>query len=212
MEILSHRGMWNTPTEKNKISAFTRSFEHGFGCELDIRDHENKLAISHDIPQGNCLYLEEVLECYQKCNSQATIAINVKADGLQSHLKELLTKYYISNYFVFDMSIPDTLGYLGKDIKTFSRHSEYENNPAFYEKVDGIWLDCFNGEWWTKEELKQHFSQGKTVALVSPELHKRNYQETWDKWRSIFQEFPNNQNQLMLCTDLPQQAQEFFNV
>lgn len=37
--------------------------------------------------------------------------INIKADGLVDGLKSLLEKYAVHNYFVFDMSLPQMLGY-----------------------------------------------------------------------------------------------------
>ena len=49
MYILSHRGFWLSPNEKNLEIAFRRSFEAGFGVETDIRDYQGRLVIAHDI-------------------------------------------------------------------------------------------------------------------------------------------------------------------
>lgn len=38
MKIISHRGFWHNPSEKNTEMAFCRSFELGFGTETDVRD------------------------------------------------------------------------------------------------------------------------------------------------------------------------------
>lgn len=53
-------------------------------------------------------------------------------------LKELLEEYNITNYFVFD-----GLGYLKQNMKAFTRESEYEKVPSFYDEACGIWLDEF---------------------------------------------------------------------
>jgi hypothetical protein len=209
MIFLSHRGLWLTKAEQNTLTAFEHSFQKRFGCELDIRDRHDQLVISHDVPTEDCLLLEEVFQAYKKLNCDRTIAINIKADGLQSRLKELIEKYSISNYFVFDMSVADTLGYAKHQLKYFTRHSEYEPNPPLYEKAAGVWLDCFESDWWTQEDVKTHIKNGKLVALVSPELHKRNYQTVWETWRKLEQDLVTDM--LMLCTDFPEQAQEFFN-
>ncbi len=207
--FLSHRGLWKTQTQQNSLAAFKHSFEQGFGCELDIRTQNGQLVISHDVPMQPCLTLEELFQTYQQLQCNLPIAINIKADGLQQLLKEQIEKYSIINYFVFDMSIPDTLGYQKNKLKYFTRHSEYEPQPAFYEQADGVWLDCFNSDWWTAEDVEKHLQHNKFVVLVSPELHKREYQQAWDTWRTIEREL--NTDKLMLCTDFPQQAQEFFN-
>ena len=207
--FLSHRGLWKTKAEQNSLAAFKHSFEQGFGCELDIRTQNGQLVISHDVPTQSCLTLEELFQTYNTINQNVPIAINIKADGLQQLLKEQIEKYAITNYFVFDMSIPDTLGYQKHQLKYFTRQSEYEPQPIFYDQAEGVWLDCFNSDWWTVEDVEKHLQHNKFVVLVSPELHKREYQQAWETWRTIEREL--NTDKLMLCTDFPQQAQEFFN-
>lgn len=209
MIFLSHRGLWKTKTEQNTLSAFLTSFEKGFGCEIDIRPQNGQLVISHDVPTQLCLTLEELFETYQKLQCNLPIAINIKADGLQTLLQKLIEKYSITNYFAFDMSVADTLGYRKHQLKFFTRQSEYEAIPPLYEDAQGVWLDCFEGDWWKPEDVEPHLQQGKFVALVSPELHQREYHAAWENWRHIEQEF--NTDKLMLCTDYPEKAQEFFN-
>ncbi|MDJ0557324.1 MAG: hypothetical protein QNJ68_23325 [Microcoleaceae cyanobacterium MO_207.B10] len=209
MKFLSHRGVWKTKSEQNTLAAFEKSFMGGFGCELDIRDHEGQLVISHDLTKAPYLLLETVFNCYQTVNCDLPIAINIKADGLQVLLKELIDKYSIRNYFAFDMSVPDTLGYEKNQLKFFTRHSEYEPYPALYEQAEGVWLDCFQSDWWNIKDVEKHLQQDKLIALVSPELHKREYQNVWEIWRKIELEFATDN--LMLCTDFPAAAQEFFN-
>lgn len=209
MKFLSHRGVWKTKSEQNTLAAFEKSFMDGFGCELDIRDCDGQLVISHDLPTAPYLLLEAVFQCYKNVNCDVPIAINIKADGLQVLLKELIDKYAITNYFVFDMSVPDTLGYEKNQLKFFTRHSEYEPYPALYEKAKGVWLDCFESDWWHIKDVEKHLQEGKLIALVSPELHRREYQNVWEIWRQIEREFATEN--LMLCTDFPKQAQEFFN-
>ena len=209
MKFLSHRGFWKTKKEQNTLVAFKKSFMDGFGCELDIRDCEGQLVISHDLPTKPYLLLETVFQNYKNINCDVPIAINIKADGLQILLKELIEKYSITNYFVFDMSVPDTLGYEKNQLKFFTRHSEYEPYPALYEEAEGVWLDFFKSNWWTIKEVEKHLQQEKIIALVSPELHRREYKQIWDTWRKIELEFETDN--LMLCTDYPKEAKEFFN-
>ncbi len=178
-----------------------------FGTETDIRDCNGDLVISHDIPNGRVLRVKDFFEIHSQFDVSLPLALNIKADGLQSSLKKLLQEYNISNYFVFDMSIPDMIIYLKEGFNVFTRQSEYETKPAFYENVEGIWMDCFNKEWRNTEDIQNHFDKGKKVCLVSPELHARNYQSFWQ--RLLNTKLVEN-NCLMICTDYPQKAREFF--
>lgn len=208
MIIISHRGYWKAQEEKNKQVSFHRSFKLGYGTETDIRDYNGQLVISHDIPDENSLKIDDFFKIYNTYSgSNLTLALNIKSDGLQVKLKEKLIEFEIENYFVFDMSVPDTLGYLRNNLITFTRHSEYEPIPAFVEESKGIWLDSFESTWYDEQVLLNHLQRGKDVAIVSPELHKRNHLELWTYLKNNNYHESDN---IILCTDLPEDATEFF--
>ncbi len=209
MIILSHRGYWKEIYEKNQKIAFERSFSLGFGTETDIRDYKGNLVVSHDIADDKCISVKELFEIYNKFDNTLPLALNIKADGLQVKLKELLEEYNIKNYFVFDMSVPDGLQYLKQNIKSFTRESEYEKIPAFYDEAYGVWLDEFQGHWIDKEVIKKHMENNKQICIVSPDLHKREYLKEWQHYKEIEQELVIDN--LMICTDYPEEAKEFFN-
>jgi hypothetical protein len=182
----------------------------GFGTETDVRDFNGELVISHDIPDFNCIKMETFLEFYSSLtNHDFTLALNIKSDGLQTKLFEVLNKFKIDNYFVFDMSIPDTIGYLNKEMPFFSRQSEYEKTPVFYEKCKGIWLDSFFGNWFNKEIVLDHLDNHKKIAIVSSELHRRSANELWTFIKS--NELHTKDN-IILCTDIPEEAKQYFNI
>ncbi|MDR2870698.1 MAG: hypothetical protein LBV04_09630 [Deferribacteraceae bacterium] len=203
MNIIAHRGYWKAWEERNTVRAFERALENDFGIETDIRDCAGKLVVSHDTPTGAELSVEQFFELYNSYNSQTWLALNIKADGLQSLLKEQLDRYKIKNYFVFDMSIPDTIGYLAQDIDVFMRRSEYETASPFYDEAAGIWLDCFKSDWFGANDMEKYLADDKYVCIVSPELHKRPYAQVWEKYKI-------SHNKLLLCTDRPDEAQTYF--
>ena len=209
MIVLSHRGYWKKAEEKNKSEAFQRSFSLGFGTETDIRDYCGKLVISHDIADENSISVEELFDIYNQYDTTLPLALNIKADGLQAQLKELLVKHNITNYFVFDMSVPDGLQYLKQDLTSYTRESEYEQIPSFYEEAQGVWLDEFHDHWINTDTIQKHLTNHKKICIVSPDLHKRPYKEEWKHYKAIEQEL--NINDLMICTDHPEEAKEFFN-
>jgi hypothetical protein len=209
MEILAHRGYWKYPAEKNSAESFKRAFESGFGIETDIRDFNGKIIISHDIPQGSkLLYLDDVLKIHADCPN-FSLALNIKSDGLQAILMDQLSFYDVKNYFVFDMSVPDAIGYEKAGCKYFTRQSEYEMVPSLYENANGIWLDCFNSTWFDEELIYNHVQMGKEVAIVSPELHGRYHLEFW----AFLSSFDSNiLEKVYLCTDYPDEAINYFNL
>lgn len=208
MEVISHRGYWLKPEEKNSATAFHRSFSMGFGTETDIRDFEGKLVISHDVANKSAISLDEMLEIYSAYDGRPTLALNIKSDGLQDLLAEKLNYYGINNYFVFDMSIPDTIGYLKKDIKTFLRSSEYEDPSPLLSGGCGIWLDGFTRLNLDLAKALNWISQDKKICIVSPELHKRDPMPEWTEIKDFIKRCSSN---FILCTDTPEEAKEYFN-
>lgn len=210
MKILSHRGYWKTEEEKNTIIAFERSFKLGFGTETDIRDLDGDLVISHDPPKSGIEYVtvEDFFKIYKLLGDGLQLALNIKSDGLQKKLMQLISEYNITNYFVFDMSIPDTLGFLNCKSKVFTRQSEYEITPALYYEADGIWIDEFYRHWIDNDVIQQHLNFDKKICIVSPELHKRDFILEWNNYKNIF--VKDTENKIFLCTDLPEKAKQFF--
>lgn len=209
MIILAHRGWWLEPSEKNSRQALTRAFDAGFGVETDLRDLDGEVVVSHDPPTGRGhMTLVDLLELYKQAGEPGALALNIKADGLQKPLAEALKKTGVSNYFVFDMSVPDGLVYLRHGLVAFTRRSEYETAPSFLDQAAGIWVDAFDGDWVQGDDLAQLSQGGKALALVSPELHGRAHQATWETWKAGAS---RAQGPLMLCTDYPDAADAVFN-
>lgn len=207
IKIITHRGFWMDKSEQNTLLSFHRSFVNGYGIETDLRDFNGGLVISHDIANNASILLDDFLKMYKTFGLGLTIAFNIKSDGLASLLLKKLNDYNLNNYFVFDMSIPDTISYLDKELVVFTRQSEYEIQPMFYNQIKGIWLDAFEKNWYSKELIVNHIMQNKLVAIVSPELHKRPYIEFWNWFKENELHLLEN---ILLCTDYPEEAKLFF--
>lgn len=205
MQIIAHRGFWKTSEEKNSLVALRRALEDGYGFETDIRDCAGQLLITHNPPKGDEATLEEVLRIYQETRSTATLALNIKADGLQEMLKPMLEKYGVKNYFFFDMSVCDTILYVEQQLKFASRSSEFEPYLPFYKDSEVVWVDYFDGRTNIVDELRKYIADGKMPCIVSPELHKLPYEAMWQMLKD------NGLTNIMLCTDVPDKAEEYFN-
>ncbi len=209
MLIISHRGYWKTQDEQNKASSFERSLSLGFGIETDIRDFRGELVISHDIGDEASMSLEKFFELYKHYETDLSLALNIKSDGLQSKLKKMIEFYDIENYFCFDMSVPDGLLYLKQSMDVFTRQSEYEENPSFYSEAVGVWMDEFCEHWIDEKIIGQHIKNQKRVVIVSPELHKRDHMKEWAHYREMAR-LSLFKNHLILCTDFPELARSYF--
>ena len=201
VEILAHRGWWLSENEKNTKTAFERAFNSGFGVETDLRDIKGEIVISHNMPQGGEMKFEELLELLD--GRDLTLALNIKADGMADEIKRLLDKYKVSNYFTFDMSIPEMVYQHKTGLKVFTGLSDIIPEPIMSDKATGIWLDSFNSDWFGEQEINNILNQRKKVCIVSPDLHKREHKSVWEKYKNV--------KGIMLCTDYPKEAEVYFN-
>lgn len=201
--IIAHRGLWLTPEEKNTRAALARAFDRGFGVETDLRDCMGEIVISHNMPTGGEMTFAELLRLLD--GRDLTLALNIKADGMAEPVLDLLRKYRHSNYFTFDMSLPDARCQLQLGLRCFTGLSDLLPQPPLFEHAAGVWLDCFDSDWYDAAVINGLLQQGKQVCAVSPDLHQRPYKKLWEKCRAVAS------SGFMLCTDHPQEAEEFFN-
>ena len=207
MELLAHRGFWTHRRDANSIEALLKAIDAGYGIETDIRDYDGRLVISHDVPDSKSLPLSEFIDAVsdRPNASSVSFAWNIKSDGLQSLFSEILPRELRNKSFVFDMAVPDMRGYLALGCNVYTRFSEVEPVPSYFDQSQGVWLDSFGNEWFDEHTIIQLRKDGKSVCVVSSELHGRDYASLWSMLNSI-----EDRKGLMLCTDFPAEAQDFF--
>ena len=203
MKIISHRGLWKIKSQQNSLTAFSKSFSHGFGIEFDVRDFNNEILISHDIPSGNVLKLSDLIK-HDKIENNI-LAVNIKSDGILEKVQGILNKIDCEWYF-FDMSIPETIICQKKSFPFFIRVSEYERVNDLVDKADGIWLDSFISTWYDGSDIKYFLDLNKKLCIVSSELHGRDHKILWN----LIRKFKSHEN-ISICTDFPTEANKFFN-
>ena len=202
MNVVAHRGLWRIKSEQNTLLGIKKAMDLGFGVELDVRDKNGELIVSHDPSyRVGVLLFEEILELVKEYES--VLAINVKSDGILTSLESALAELEGDRYFLFDMSIPETIGYLKSNLPTYMRLSEYESYSELHRESDGIWLDAFQKDWWIYES--EIFKSKDRICVVSPELHGRDESAAWSFLKSLDSNF-----KLYICTDYPEKAKEFF--
>lgn len=202
MKILSHRGFWREPAEKNTVEAFRRTVEFGFGTETDLRDAGGRLVVSHDPPRGGELEAGRLLGLFR--GSGLPLAVNIKADGLAAWIGDLFSGWP-DPWFLFDMSGPEQVRYARLGLPVYTRHSDVEREPILYATARGVWLDAFDADWIGPEVILRHLDAGKEVCVVSPDLHGRDPAPFWNRLRPLA-----TRDRLALCTDFPTEAREAF--
>lgn len=199
MEIISHRGYWLEPAEKNSRAAFERTLKAGFGTETDVRDLAGVLVVSHDPPTGGEMAWSELVAMFE--GSGLPLAVNVKSDGLAPQLVQAFAES-ATPWFAFDMSGPQTVVFARQGLPFYTRHSDVEPEPILYAEAAGVWLDAFTNEQWIRPEVvRRHLDAGKAVCVVSSELHGRDPAALWDRLAGL-----TGEGRVTLCTDRPEDA------
>ena len=163
MQIYSHRVntielLKETPTK--------------YGVEIDIRSYGNNLILHHD-PFKEGTAFTEWLAAYK----HAGIILNVKEEGLEIKILELMDKYKITDFFFLDQSFP----FLRQTAKSGEqrcsvRISEYENIETVMSlagMISWVWVDCFTKFPLTKNQVSSLKDAGFKLCIVSPELQGR---------------------------------------
>lgn len=166
------------------------------GVEIDVRDYDGALRLVHD-PFESGELLSEFLAAYR----HARLIVNVKCDGLEGSILELLQRHAVSDFFFLDMASPTLIRHALRGERRiavrFSEHEPIESALRFAGRVDWVWVDCFSRLPLDPESyarLRQHFK----ICLVSPEL-QGHPAEMIDTFRAQLRAMPID----AVCTDLP---------
>ncbi len=144
-----------------------------YGVEVDIRSHADRLIIHHD-PFVDGESFEHWLSEYQ----HGTLILNVKEEGLEARLIQLMQQYGINDFFFLDQSFPFLIKWSTQGERRCAvRISEFESIETALTlkgKIDWAWIDCFNHFPLSQNQATQLKTAGFKLCLVSPELQGRN--------------------------------------
>jgi hypothetical protein len=148
-----------------------KSTPSNYGIEFDVREGVDGIVVTHD-PWSPSLPIEEFLSCV----SHSFYIVNIKSEGIEDRMLDLLKKYRIDDYFLLDCSFPAIVRLSKRGERSIAiRVSEYETpGSAILMKkyVDWVWLDSFE-RLPSAETCDLLRTQGFKVCLVSPELQGR---------------------------------------
>lgn len=155
----------NTIQEINTVNPET-------GIEFDVRDSDGKLIVQHDAFSDGVIFAD-----FAKKIGKRFCIVNIKSEGIETKVLEILEVNNIVDFFLLDCSIPsmNKLTGIGENriAVRFSELEPVEFVMCWKGKVKWIWVDCFTKHPITKE-LSLLFQQaGFNICLVSPDLHGR---------------------------------------
>ena len=168
-----------------------------YGIEIDIRIYNNEIILNHE-PFESGVSFENFLQHFK----HSFLIINMKCDGPEEIIIKKLEEKSIKNFFFLDCSIPRTVNLIKNDCNKISiRYSKYEPLEfvmKFRNKVDWVWIDCFDKFKLSEEDyktIKKHFK----ICLVSPEL-----QEHPIEMIDEFKKLSKNMKFDAICTKYPE--------
>jgi hypothetical protein len=175
------------------------SVPHDQGIEIDLRLFGGELVLQHD-PFKNGEKFVDWLTFFKHKH----IVLNVKEDGLESTVIDILKEMKINAYFFLDQSFP-SLYRLSRNFPGVCsvRVSEFESvESALLLNPGWIWLDSHTGNW---DYLGKTFDALRKTTikkcLVSPELQRANCSDEITSLKSRIRQLSISFD--AVCTKLP---------
>ena len=166
-----------------------------FGIEIDIRDNNKKLIVTHD-PFNKGENLKKFLKFYK----HKLIIANIKSERIEDSVIKMFKKCNIDNYFFLDSSFPKIIELIRLNFKKIAVRASYfegiETSKKLKGKVNWVWYDTFKGLKSSINDIKKLKKLNFKICLVCPKLH--NPKNNIDK--SIVQKLKNNKLIDAVCT------------
>ena len=158
MIIIKHRV--NNSNELRKLN-------NDYGVEIDLRSEGKNIFLHHDPFKKGELFRQWIRNYKHKL-----LVLNVKEEGLEEKIIQILKKNKIKNFFFHDQTFSTLIKSMNLTNVSI-RYSEYEdikNKEFLFSKIKWIWIDNFN-----KLNLDKKFyaflkRKKIKICIVSPEL------------------------------------------
>ena len=160
MQIIKHR--INSSDDLHKT-------DKEFGVEVDLRTNHNQIILQHDpFSEG------EVFTDWIKNFDHKTLILNVKEDGLEKEIINILKENSIEDFFFLDLSFPFLVKTaISGETRIASRVSEFESLETIEkikDLISWVWIDYFSYFPLKESDLIRIKDLGLRTCIVSPEL------------------------------------------
>ncbi len=140
------------------------------GLEFDVHAYGDQLVVSHDAFRNGIKFEDFISKVKNRF-----LAINIKEEGIEKRVFDILSEKGCENFFLFDVSVPQIFR-LGK---FYSKHLAFRlsqieqiNFKFCREYAEYLWIDTFDGSFWLNKDLILELKKlSFKLCFVSPELH-----------------------------------------
>ena len=159
-----------------------KTIPYEYGVEIDIRDYGDKLILQHDpyVSNNELTNFEDWLKYY----NHSLLILNIKSEGIEFKVLEIIKKYNVTEYFFLDSSIPMINKLINKGENNIAiRYSEFEPIEfvsKFIGKFKWVWIDCFTHYPNILPILKKEFN----TCIVGPTLQGHNW-DIKEEWKNV---------------------------
>jgi hypothetical protein len=152
----------------------------GAGAEIDVRDYGNQLILQHDPFTGKGELLEDFLAASQ---SVSRLILNVKSEGIEYRIVEMLKTSCITSWFFLDSSFPVMYRMTLDGVRNFAVRISSAEGTGLAENMKGlaewIWADFLGEPSLDSETCSYLKSLGYKICLVSPGITGMNHRLEW---------------------------------
>lgn len=145
---------------------------HEYGAEIDLRPYGDRLIVEHDAFVDG-----ESFATYLAHYRHGTLILNVKSEGIEHKVLELVKQHDIARYFLLDCSFPKINALAQEGERNLAlRFSEYEGMDTLAHmagRAGWVWVDCFTRLPLDARRFTEIKQLGYKLCLVSPELQGR---------------------------------------
>ena len=161
MIIIKHRV--NNSKELKKIDI-------NFGVEIDLRSKNKDIYLHHDpFKKG------ELFSNWIKSFKHKLIVLNVKEEGLEPKILNILRRNKVKNFFFHDQTFSSLIKNMNKT-KVSVRYSEFEELKKIdklFNSIKWLWIDNFT-EIRINKKFYSYLKKKKVkICIFSPELVKK---------------------------------------
>lgn len=155
-----------------------------YGVEVDIRSRGSQLIMHHDAFADG-----EDFECWVQQYRHDMLILNVKEEGLEARLIQLMQDCGIADFFFLDQSFPFLVRWANQGERRCAvRVSEFESietATTLAGKIDWVWVDCFTRFPLDAASYQRLKAAEFKLCLVSPELQGRDAESGIAQMRSL---------------------------
>jgi hypothetical protein len=172
------------------------------GVEIDLRSWGSDLILEHE----PCVRGETFAD-WIRAYRHSGLILNVKEEGLEGQLLEIMGEQKVTDFFFLDQSYPFMVKWLkaGLGDHIAARVSEYESLRSLESLPSApkyIWCDSFTGEWGhLPAAVKYARETESSIVIVSPELQARNPENEVNAIKNMIDDFVDGR--LGVCTKSP---------